>query len=75
MELVEDPHAGVFRCPKPVEQLRHESQILGPPGRNHLRRLKNADEDHWYLFNRSGLAVGRISPTEWAKALAGVEGV
>ena len=70
VDLVEQRKDNVFQCPKPVEQLRYESEILGPPG-NKLRRLKERDSDHWYLF-QSGRAVARIAPSEWAKALAGI---
>jgi len=74
MDLVAQPNERVYRCPKPVAQLQHESSVYGPPGDNRLRRLKSVDHDHdhWYLFSRSGLAIARISPQEWAKALAGV---
>lgn len=68
---VDERRSRLYNCPKSVLQLHHESQVFGPPGDGRLRRL-TADPDHWYLFETSGRAIARITPQEWAKALAGI---
>lgn len=67
------PETNLIRLPESAEIRRHLSYIYGPPGDSTLRRFKGRDADHWYLFDRrTGRAVGRISPEEWAKAVAGI---
>lgn len=63
----------IYHHAPPVEILRHQSEVWGPPGDQTVRRIKkNNERNPWYFFDRTGLAVARIEPEVWAKAIAGV---
>lgn len=58
-------------CPASVEVLTHRSRIFmrrGDPGFKQVKSLG----DQFFLFDRSGMAVGRIEKQVLARAVAGI---
>lgn len=66
------PDPNLANCPASVEMMTHKTKIFMAAGDPGFKQVKSLGDNRFFLFDSSGLAVGRIERQELARAIAGV---
>lgn len=66
------PDPNLAQCPDSVLMMNHRTKVYMAAGDPGFKIVKTLDPERFFLFDGSGLAVGRIERQELARAIAGV---